>query len=139
MTEYDLVLRKLQEAERKNHEFQEKISYIERELGNRKWDISVHRKELNERAWDIQVHRKELDEHKKLLGDRLWDVHRKELNERAWDIQVHRKELDENKNEIEKLIQRQDELEGEINSIKKWWVLRLWRKVSFMIKNKPTD
>lgn len=148
MTEYDLVLRKLQEAERKNHEFQEKISYIERELGNRKWDISVHRKELNERAWDIQVHRKELDEHKKLLGDRLWDiqVHRKELDEhkklleeRLLDIQAHRKELDENKNEIEKLIQRQDELEGEINSIKKWWVLRLWRKVSFMIKNKPTD
>lgn len=127
MTEYDLVLRKLQEAERKNHEFQEKISYIERELGNRKWDISVHRKELNERAWDIQVHRKELDEHKKLLGDRLWDiqVHRKELDEhkklleeRLLDIQAHRKELDENKNEIEKLIQRQDELEGEINSIK---------------------
>lgn len=148
MTEYDLVLRKLQEAERKNHEFQEKIPYIERELGNRKWDISVHRKELNERAWDIQVHRKELDEHKKLLGDRLWDiqVHRKELDEhkklleeRLLDIQAHRKELDENKNEIEKLIQRQDELEGEINSIKKWWVLRLWRKVSFMIKNKPTD
>lgn len=116
MTEYDLVLRKLQEAERKNHEFQEKIPYIERELGNRKWDISVHRKELNERAWDIQVHRKELDEHKKLLGERLWD------------IQVHRKELDEQKDQIQKLKQKQDELEAEINNLKNWLVLRLWRK-----------
>ena len=116
MTEYDLLLRKFQEAERRSYEFQEKIPYIERELGNRKWDISVHRKELNERAWDIQVHRKE-------------------LNERAWDIQVHRKELDENKNEIEKLKRRQNELEGEINSIKKWWVLRLWRKCVSLLKH----
>ena len=116
MTEYDLLLRKFQEAERRSYEFQEKIPYIEKELGNRKWDISVHRKELNERAWDIQVHRKE-------------------LNERAWDIQVHRKELDENKNEIEKLKRRQNELEGEINSIKKWWVLRLWRKCVSLLKH----
>lgn len=116
MTEYDLLLRKFQEAERRSYKFQEKIPYIERELGNRKWDISVHRKELNERAWDIQVHRKE-------------------LNERAWDIQVHRKELDENKNEIEKLKRRQNELEGEINSIKKWWVLRLWRRCVSLLKH----
>lgn len=113
MTEYDILHRKIQNAEIRANELAKRIPYIESELGNRKWDISVHRKELDEhkellgqRLWDIQVHRKELNEHQKLLDERLWDigVHRKELDEhkklldeRLWDIGVHRKELDEHK------------------------------------------
>ncbi len=124
MTEYDLLLRKFQEAERRSYKFQEKIPYIERELGNRKWDISVHRKELNERTWDIQVHRKELDEHQKLLGERLWD------------IQVHRKELDEHKKEIENLKQKQDKLEKQINNIENCWIFRIWNKIRRLVKRR---
>lgn len=125
MTAYDILHRKIQNAELRTYELTTKMPYIENELGNRKWDISVHRKELDEhkellgqRLWDIQVHRKELDEHKELLGQRLWD------------IQVHRKELNEQQKLLDEILRDIPVLEEKINRIDNYWIIRTWKKIS---------
>lgn len=139
LTKYDILIRKIQNAESEANKMEKKLPYIESELGNRKWDISVHRKELDEhkklldeRLWDINVHRKELNE-------RLWDisVHRKELDEhkklldeRLWDINVHRKELNENKKLFNQIIQEQNKIDERINKIERIWFIRVWRKIA---------
>ena len=125
MTKYDILIRKIQNAESEANKMGEKLPYIESELGNRKWDIGVHRKELDEhkklldeRLWDIGVHRKELDEHKKLLDERLWDIN------------VHRKELNENKKIFNQIIQEQNKIDERINKIEGIWFIRVWRKIA---------
>ena len=104
LTKYDILIRKIQNAESEANKMEKKLPYIESELGNRKWDISVHRKEL--------------DEHKKLLDERLWDIN------------VHRKELNENKKLFNQIIQEQNKIDERINKIERIWFIRVWRKIA---------
>ena len=109
LKEYDILVRKLQNAEITANEMKKRLPYIESELGNRKWDISVHRKEL--------------DEHRKLLDERLWD------------ISVHRKELDQHRNFLDQIIQMEDKLEERVDKLERIWFVRIWEKISKLLHN----
>ena len=110
LTKYDILIRKIQNAESEANKMEKKLPYIESELGNRKWDISVHRKEL--------------DEHKKLLGERLWDS------------EGHRKELDQHREFLDHIIQMENNLEKRIDTLERIWFVRIWRKISRKLHDK---